>query len=206
MKYLKRLSQYGAGMGVGALLAVGLAGCQQKPADQGAAVQPQQKNAFVVIEEVKPGKYKIAEEFPAKETRIILKKLDGTEKVLTKAEMDELIKKEAAKVENGTSNLTNPQGAQMAQQGGMGLGEALLASAAGAILGSWIGSKLFNNPNYQNTRRAGYKSPAAYNRSVNSFKKGGSRSATRSSSTRRGGFFGSGSRSTTSRGSRYFGG
>jgi hypothetical protein len=205
MKYIKRFSQISAGVGVGALLAVGLSGCQQKPADQGAAVQPQQKNAFVVIEEVTPGKYKIAEEFPAKETRIILKKLDGTEKVLTKAEMDELIKKEAAKIEQGTSPLTSPEGAQMTS-GGMSIGQAILASAAGAILGSWIGSKLFNNPNYQNTRRAGYKSPSAYNRSVNSFKKGtrGTSTRARSGTSRRSGFFGGGSRGTTGRSS--FGG
>jgi len=194
MKYIKRLSQISTGVGVGALLAVGLSGCQQKPADQAAAVQPQQKNAFVVIEEVTPGKYKIAEEFPAKETRIILKKLDGTEKVLTKAEMDELIKKEAAKIEQGTSPLTSPEGAQMTS-GGMSIGQAILASAAGAILGSWIGSKLFNNPNYRNARRAGYKSPSAYNRSVNSFKKGARGSSSRARSTRRSGFFGGGSRS-----------
>ncbi len=206
MKYLKKFSQIGAGIGVGTLLAVGLSGCQQKPADQGETAQPQQKNAFVVIEEVRPGKYKIAEEFPAKETRIILKKLDGTEKVLTKAEMDALIKEEAAKIENGTSNLTKPEGAQMAQQGGMSMGEALLASAAGAILGSWIGSKLFNNPNYRNTRKAGYKTPSAYNRSVNSFKKG-ARTTTRST-TRRSGFFGGSSGRTggMSGRSRYFGG
>jgi len=55
-------------------------------------------------------------------------------------------------------------------------------------------------------RKAGYKTPSAYNRSVNSFKKG-ARTTTRSS-TRRSGFFGS-SRSTTctrSRSSGFFGG
>ncbi|WP_456456777.1 UPF0323 family lipoprotein [Nitratifractor sp.] len=207
MKYIKKIGNYGAGLGLGALLAVGLGGCQQRTDEQAAAAQPQQKNAFVIIEEVKPGKYKVAEEFPAKETRIILKKLDGTEKVLTKEEMDALIKKEEAKIENGTSPLTSPEGAQVAQQGGLSLGEAILASAAGAMIGSWIGSKLFNNPNYQKTRRAGYKTPTAYNRSVNSFKKGAGTSAGRSSSTRRSGFFGS-SRSTTSSRSRsgFFGG
>jgi len=205
MSYIRKFSQIGAGLGLGTLLAVGLTGCQQKSSDQGTATQPQEKNAFVVIEEVTPGKYKIAEEFPAKETRIILKKLDGTEKVLTKAEMDELIKEEAAKIEEGTSPLTSPEGAQMTA-GGMSIGQAILASAAGAILGSWIGSKLFNNPNYRQTRRSGYKTPAAYNRSVNSFKKGaGGRNAAKSS-TRRSGFFGSNSRSTTRGGSRYFGG
>jgi len=202
MKYIKNLSRYGVGVGLGALLAVGLSGCQQRSAEEQAGTQTQEKNAFVVIEEVKPGRYKIAEEFPAKETRIILKKLDGTEQVLTREEMDALIKKEAAKIDNGTSPLTSPEGAQMAQQGGLSLGEAILASAAGAIIGSWIGSKLFNNPNYRQTRRSGYKTPSAYNRSVNSFKKS---STTRSrSSSRRSGFFGS-SRSSSGR-SGFFGG
>jgi hypothetical protein len=202
MSYLKKFSQLSASVGVGALLAAGLAGCQQKPAEQGAAVEPRQQNAFVVIEEVSPGKYKVAEEFPAKETRIILKKLDGTEKVLTKAEMDELIKEEAAKIEAGTSPLTSPDGAQMTA-GGMSIGQAILASAAGAILGSWIGSRLFSNPNYQQTRRSGYKTPAAYNRSVNSFKKG-ARSTTRTGN-RRSGFFG-GARSGSAGRSGFFGG
>ncbi|HFC03378.1 MAG TPA: hypothetical protein ENJ74_00770 [Nitratifractor salsuginis] len=203
MKYIKKLSRYGTGVGLGALLAVGLGGCQQRDAQEQSSAQTQEKNAFVVIEEVKPGRYKIAEEFPAKETRIILKKLDGTEKVLTREEMDALIKEEAAKIDNGTSPLTSPQGAQVAQQGGLSLGEAILASAAGAIIGSWIGSKLFNNPNYRQTRRSGYKTPAAYNRSVNSFKKS---SSTRSrTSTRRSGFFG-GTRGGSSGRSGFFGG
>ena len=203
MRYIKKVSHIGAHIGLGTLLALGLASCGQQNSSQEAA-QTQQKNAFVIIEEVKPGHYKVAEEFPSKETRIVLKKLDGTEKVLTKEEMQELIKKEEAKIENGTSALTNPQGAQLAQENGLSLGEAILASAAGAIIGSWIGSKLFNNPNYQQTRRAGYKSPSAYNRSVNSFKKSGS-SLSRSS-TRRSGFFGSNSRSARSGRSGFFGG
>jgi len=204
MKYIKKLSNYGAGVGLGALLAVGLSGCGQSNDTQSSVSEPQKKNAFVVIEETAPGKYKIAEEFPAKETRIVLKKLDGTEKVLTKEEMDELVKKEAAKIENGTSNLTSPQGAQVAQQGGLGLGEAILASAAGAVIGSWIGSKLFNNPNYQKSRRASYKNPSTYSRSVNSFKK--SSTTSRSSSTRRSGFFGGSSTSSSRRSSGFFGG
>ncbi len=202
MKYLKRLSQYGSGIGLGVLLVSGITACQQRQTDQ-ESVRPQQQNAFVVIEEVSPGKYKIAEEFPAKETRIILKKLDGTEKVLTREEMDELIKKEAAKIDAGTSNLTRPEGAQMSA-GGMSIGEAILASAAGAIIGSWIGSKLFNNQNYRQNRRSGYKTPSAYNRSVNSFKKG-ARSSARRSTTRRSGFFG-GSRTGSMGRSGFFGG
>jgi hypothetical protein len=170
--------------GLSILLATGIQGCQQKTSEQ---TQPQAKGAFVVIEETAPGRYKIKDEFPADETRIILKSLDGSEKVLTKEEMDALLAKEKAKIDAGTSPLVSPDGETMIQQqGGLSLGEAILASAAGAIIGSWIGSKLFNNPNYQNTRKAGYKSPSAYQRSKNSFNKPRKKAA----STKRSGFFG----------------
>ena len=201
MNYLKKLSDYAVAGGMGAILIGGLTACQQKSGDDMAqAGQTQAKGAFVIIEETAPGKYKIKDEFPADETRIVLKKLDGTEKVLTKEEMDALIKKEAAKIDNGTSNLTNPNSEEVRSQG-MGLGEAILASAAGAILGSWIGSKLFGNSNYQNNRKAGYKSPSTYSRSTKSFNK--PRSAV--SKTKRSGFFGGRSSSTKSR-SGFFGG
>ena len=208
MSYIKKLTDKSLSAGLGILLVTGLSGCGQQNNEETKTVQAEKKNAFVVIEETAPGKYKIAEEFPAKETRIILKKLDGTEKVLTKEEMDELVKKEAAKIDNGTSNLTKPNGAEVAQQsGGMGLGEALLASAAGAMIGSWIGNKLFNNPNYQQNRRAGYKSTSTYNRSVSSFKKSSSTmKRSSSSSSKRSGFFGSSRSSTSSSHSRSYGG
>jgi len=205
MSYIKKLSNKSMSVGLGLILIAGLSGCQQQTQESPQNIQPEKKNAFVVIEETAPGKYKVAEEFPAKETRIILKKLDGTEKVLTKEEMDKLIKEEAAKIENNTSNLTKPNGAEVAQQnGGMGLGEAILASAAGAIIGSWIGSKLFNNPNYQQSRRTAYKNPSTYNRSVNSFKKNSS-TMKKSSSTRRSGFFGGSSSRSSHRSSSYRG-
>jgi uncharacterized protein YcfJ len=199
MEYIKKFSKYSASVGLGALLATGITGCGGDSNTQQTQQQPEQKNAFVVLEEVKPGKYKVAEEFPAKETRIILKKLDGNETVLTKEELDKLVKEEAAKIENGTSNLTKPEGAQVAQQNGMSVGEAILASAAGAVIGSWIGNKLFNNPNYQQTRRATYKSPAVYNKSVSSFKNASPLRRTTTPTTKRSGFFGS--KSTSSRGS-----
>ena len=189
MKYIKKVSNYAMVGGMGAVLVMGLSGCSDRHQAQGqpSAEQGQHKNAFVIIEEVAKGKYKIQDEFPAKETRIVLKKLDGTEKVLTKEEMDVLVKEEATKIDNGTSNLTRPEAS--VSHGGMSLGETILASAAGAMIGSWIGSKLFGNQNYQNNRRAGYKSPSTYSRSVNSFKKGKRASSRRSSTSKRGGFF-----------------
>lgn len=181
MKYLNQFSTVASATGLGLLLATGLTGCMGGQDQQ--TQQQQATGAFVIIEETAPGKYQVKDEFPAQETRIVLKQFDGTERVLTQAEMDQLMQAENAKIDNGTSNLTNPQ---MQQQGGMGLGEVILASAAGAIIGSWIGSKLFGNQNYQNNRKAGYKNPSTFTRSQNSFNK--AKSTT--SSSKKSGFFG----------------
>jgi len=196
MNHIKKLSTIATATGLGAILATGLTGCFSNNQQQQEEAKAQ--NAFVIIEETAPGRYKIKDEFPAEETRIVLKQLDGTERVLTKPEMDALVAEEAAKIDNGTSNLTKEQNPQMSQQGGMGLGEILLSSMAGAVIGSWIGSKLFGNQNYQNNRQAGYKSPSTYTRSQKSFE------AARKSSAKRSGFFGS--KSTSSRTGGFFGG
>lgn len=195
MNHIKKLSTIATATGLGALLATGVTGCFSNNQQQEEA---KAQNAFVIIEETAPGKYQIKDEFPAEETRIVLKQLDGTERVLTKPEMDALVAEEAVKIDNGTSNLTKEQNPQMSQQGGMGLGEILLSSMAGAVIGSWIGSKLFGNSNYQNNRQAGYKSPSTYARSQKSF------DAAKKSSAKRSGFFGS--KSTSSRTGGFFGG
>ena len=203
MKYIKTFSTLATATGLGALLSSGVTGCTQQQQQQDQ--QPQAKGAFVVIEETAPGRYKIKDEFPADETRIILKRLDGSERVLTREEMDALVAQEAARIDAGQSNLTDPQGQErIAQQGGMGLGETILASAAGYMLGAWIGSKLFGNQNYQNNRKAGYKSPQTYSRSKSSFNK-----PRKSMSSKRSGFFNSKKTSTKSGFSRsggFFGG
>jgi hypothetical protein len=116
--------------------------------------------------------------------------------------MDKLIKDESAKIENNTSNLTNPNNSTVSD-GGMSLGETILASAAGAIIGSWIGSKLFGNQNYQQNRQAGYKTPSTYSRSVENFNK--KTSVGDKSKNSRSGFFGSSS-SSSSKSSGFFGG
>ena len=197
MKYKTKLSTLATATGLGALLATGVTGCSERTDSYES--QQQAKGAFVIIEESAAGKYKIVDEFPAEETRIVLKQLDGTERVLTKAEMDKLVQAESAKIDNGTSNLTSDN-AQASQQGGMGLGEVLLSSIAGAMIGSWIGSKLFGNQNFQNNRKAGYKSPSTYSKSQKSF----SSTKKSSSSSKKSGFFG-GSKSK-SRSGGFFGG
>jgi hypothetical protein len=204
LRHIKSIKDYSIVCGMGAVLVFGLVGCSsgnsEPKADATAFTQASQKQgAFVVVEEVAPKQYKIAEEYPAKTTRVILKTLDGKEKILSKEELDKLVKEEAKKIEEGKSPLTNPQ--INSGMGGMSLGETILASAAGAVLGSWIGSKLFNNPTYQQQRQRSYKSPATYNRSINSFNK----SKTSILSSKRGGFF---KRTTTApikRSSGFFG-
>jgi len=96
---------------------------------------------------------------------------NGEERILSKEEIDALLKEEQARIENGTSDLTKSPEEERANDGGMGLGGAILSSMAGAILGSYIGSKLFNNQNYQSQRSTRYQNPSAYERSVNSFNK-----------------------------------
>ena len=191
MKYIRQLSTL-AVTGLGAVLVTGVTGCTQQTQEQAQA-----KGAFIIIEETSVGKYKIVDEFPSDETRIVLKKLDGSEKVLTKAEMDALVKEEAAKIDDGTSNLTKEQNPQ-AQSQGMGLGETIMASMAGAMLGAWIGNKLFGNQNYQNNRKAGYKSPSTYSKSKKSFSK------PRKSTSKKSGFFGN--KKSSSRSGGFFGG
>ena len=195
MKHLRKLSTLATATGLGALLATGVTGCTGNSGQQ--QEQAQAKGAFVIIEETAPGKYKIKDEFPADETRIVLKQLDGVERVLTKEEMDKLVKEEDAKIDNGTSTLTqqNPEVSQ-----GMGLGSVLLSSIAGAMIGSYIGNKLFGNQNYQNNRKAGYKSPSTYSRSKKSF----SKAKTSKSTSKRSGFFGN-KKSSGKRGG-FFGG
>lgn len=206
--FLKKVSNYAVVGGLGSLLIASFAGCEDKNANgQGGqsnafTTASQKQGAFVIIEKTPQGGYSIVDEYPSSKTTIVLREGEN-ERILTKAEIDELVAKESVKIDNGTSNLTNPNQASVSG-GGMGLGEVMLSSIAGAMIGSYIGNKLFNNQNFQNQRKANYKSPSAYSKSVNSFNKAKSGSSSKtSSSSKKSGFFGS-SRSSGSRSS--FGG
>jgi len=202
--FLKKVSNYAIVGGMGALLVTSFTGCEDKNSNgqnnqNGAVTTASQKQgAFVVIEKTPQGDYKIVDEFPSTSTTIVLRE-DGKERILSKAEIDALVAEESTKIDNGTSNLTNPNG-----MGGMSLGETLLASAAGAIIGSYIGGKLFNNQNFQSQRKTSYKSPSTYSRSADSFNKAKTSStSSKTTSNKKSGFFG-GSRSSGSR--SFFGG
>lgn len=151
-----------SGLGLAAILLI--TGCNtEEQSQQGGISQVAKNGATVTIEQQANGSYKILDEVPSAQTRVILRQQDGSERILSQAEIDNIIVEESKKIDNGTSQLTNPTG------GGLSLGETILASAAGAILGSWIGSKLFNNQNFQSQQRTSYKTPQAYERSQNSF-------------------------------------
>ena len=187
MKHIKKFKELASKGALAAIMATGLTGCNTGQSEQANTAVVKQ-NATVFIEKTDRG-YKIADEFPSNETRVFLREKDAdgnmNERLLSQAEIDELLKEENAKIDAGTSNLTNGN-AQMSS-GGMSLGEAILASAAGAIIGSWIGSKLFGSPGYNAARQGAYSNPSAYSRSQSSF--GGAKTGAASSGAKSG-FFG----------------
>ena len=187
MKHIKKFKELASKGALAAIMATGLTGCNTGQSEQANTAVVKQ-NATVFIEKTDQG-YKIADEFPSNETRVFLREKDAegrmNERLLSQAEIDELLKEENAKIDAGTSNLTNGN-AQMSS-GGMSLGEAILASAAGAIIGSWIGSKLFGSPGFNAARQGAYSNPSAYSRSQSSF--GGAKTGAASSGAKSG-FFG----------------
>ena len=201
MKHIKKFKELASKGALAAIMATGLTGCNTGQSEQANTAVVKQ-NATVFIEKTDRG-YKIADEFPSNETRVFLREKDAegrmNERLLSQAEIDELLKEENAKIDAGTSNLTNGN-AQMSS-GGMSLGEAILASAAGAIIGSWIGSKLFGSPGFNAARQGAYSNPSAYSRSQSSF--GGAKTGAASSGAKSG-FFG-GNKAASTAGSSFGG-
>jgi len=187
---------------MGILVLASMQGCGDNNQQQAQEPKNSQQNivkegATVTIEEKPKGVYKIIDEVPSVNTRVILRDVNGTEKILSQEEIDKLVKEEEKRVENGTSALTKPP-EEVRDSGGMGLAGTIMASMAGAMVGSYLMNKLMNNQNYQQNRRMSYKSPSTYSRSQSSFAKARANNAVakRTSSTRRSGF-GSSSRSTS---------
>lgn len=187
MKHIKKFKELASKGALAAIMATGLTGCNTGQSEQANTAVVKQ-NATVFIEKTDRG-YKIADEFPSNETRVFLREKDAegrmNERLLSQAEIDKLLKEENAKIDAGTSNLTN--GNAQVSSGGMSLGEAILASAAGAIIGSWIGSKLFGSPGFNAARQGAYSNPSTYSRSQSSF--GGAKTGAASSGAKSG-FFG----------------
>ncbi len=208
-KHIRKISNYAMVGGVGVMVMATLQGCGDDPATH---QQPQQQaqdqsvvkeGATVTIEKQANGSYQIIDEAPSVKTRVIVVE-DGKERILTQDEIDKLVKEEEARVDAGTSKLTqNPE--EVKESGGMGLAGTLMASMAAGMVGSFLMNKLMNNQNYQQNRRTTYKSPQTYSKSQNSFKKNAAaRSAAKSSSPKKSGFF-SNKKSSSTRSSSFGG-
>ncbi|WP_104640399.1 UPF0323 family lipoprotein [Helicobacter bizzozeronii] len=191
----RKIADYAIVGGLSAVVVVTLAGCnssdhnshEQKPSEQSNTSNALKKGAFVILQEQADKSYKVAEEYPSDKTRVVVRDLQGKERMLSDEEIQKLIKDEETKIDQGTSQLTKP--ASEGGGSGLGIGAAILGSAAGAILGSYIGNKLFNNPNYNQNAQRNYTSPQAYQRSQNTFKSPSSPAGTPASSAGKSGFF-----------------
>lgn len=184
MKHFRKVKDFAMIGGLSAMVVFALQGCDNNANNNETQMQQSiKKGAFVLLEEQSNGSYKILEEYPSNSTHIVVRDKQGNERVLKPEEIDALIKEEEKKIENNTSELTS------GSSQGLGLGGALLASAAGAILGSYIGNKLFNNPTYQQNQQRTYKSPQAYERSQNSFKNTNTNATKFPASNAKSGFF-----------------
>jgi hypothetical protein len=223
-RHIKKISNVAMVGGMGALLIATLTGCggsepqeapkaEEKPAikKEGATVTIQES----INKDTNKTDYKIIDEVPSVSSRVILRDVNGTERILSQAEIDKLVKEEEAKVEAGTSNLTKPP-EEAASSGGLGLAGTLMASMAAGMLGAALMNKLSGNKNYEQNRRTSYRSPQTYSRSQSSFSKarssnsrmGSSKStsstSSSSSSPKKSGFF-SNKKSTSTRSSSFGG-
>lgn len=172
---------------VGLVVGSMLAGCSGgSESDTAFNDAQQQRGVFVIIQQTGADTYKIVDQYenPSGTTRAILRDLNGNEKLLSEEELRKLSAKEMKKVESGTSRLQQPDDGSTS--GGMGLGEIILASAAGAIMGNMIGSMLFNNPNFQNRMKN--------NPSISRPVKRTASSGSKTTSSKKSGFFGSSSK------------
>jgi len=206
MKHIKKAISYSVAGSLGMTVIASLSGCEQSQqplnefSNQGSEAQTQ--SYFMVIEQTgnSPAAYKVVEKHPTSgATRAILRDMNGIERFLSEEELKKIAEEEAAKVEAGTSRLTQ-DGAQM-HGGGMSMGETILAAAAGSLVGGMLANRLMGNSNFRgNQQRYGGGRPASsYSQSA---KPGGGKTQARS------GFFGGNKSGSSSSGSRFssFGG
>lgn len=159
MRHIKQALSYSIAGSLGLSVIASLQGCS----DQGptppqlngfdATQDASQGNQFLVVEQTgsNPDTYRLVEKHPTGgPTRAILRQLDGTERFLSQEELQRIAAEEAARVEAGTSRLTQDPSMHA---GGLSLGETLVAAAAGALIGGMLANRLAGNANYQRTQQ-----------------------------------------------------
>ncbi len=150
-------------------IGIGLQACndaeEKAPSNPNGTISDATKSEqgqFLIIKQTAkdPDAYIIEEKHPSSTgTRAILKDMEGNERMLTEEELKKLAEAEAAKVENGTSNLTQtPQ----ANSPGLSLGETILAGAAAGLIGGMIANKLAGNSNFQQHQQVQQQQTSAY--------------------------------------------
>lgn len=207
MRHIKKALSYSVAGGLGLTVMASLHGCsEQAPPpnslngfDAGGGNASEQA-FFLVIEQIgsDPDTYRLVEKHPTTgPTRAILRQPDGTERFLSEAELQAIAAEEAARVEAGTSRLTQDPSMHA---GGLSLGETLLAAAAGSLVGGMLANRLMSNRNYQRTQQSygGGRPTATISQPANR--------PTGTKTQPRTGFFGSSSGRSTSGGFGGFGG
>jgi hypothetical protein len=207
MRHIKKALSYSIAGGLGLTVMASLHGCSEQgpqpptmngfSAGAGDAVE---QSYFLVVEQtgIAPDTYRLVEKHPTTgPTRAILRLPDGSERFLAEAELRQIAAEEAARVEAGTSRLTEEPSMHA---GGLSLGETLLAAAAGSLVGGMLANRLMSNSNYQRTQQSygGGRPTAAISQPANR--------QTAARAQPRSGFFGSSSGRSTSGGFGSFGG
>ncbi len=160
MRHIKKALSYSIAGSLGLSVIASLQGCSDHgptppnlggfDAGQGAI----EGNQFLVIAQTgsEPDTYRLVEKHPTNgPTRAILRQPDGTERFLSEDELKRIAAEEAARVEAGTSRLTQDPSVHA---GGLSLGETLVAAAAGSLIGGMLANRLAGNANYQRTQQS----------------------------------------------------
>jgi hypothetical protein len=207
MRHIKKALSYSIAGSLGLTVIASLQGCS----DQGPS-QPNmsgfdagQDSAsdqafFLVLEQTgsNPDTFRLVEKHPTSgPTRAILRTPEGSERFLSETELKQIAEAEAARVEAGTSRLTEEPSMQ---EGGLSLGEVLLAAAAGSLVGGMLANRLASNKNFQRTQNS-----YGGGRPTTSISQPANRQAANTTKPRSG-FFGSSSGKSSSSGYRSFGG
>lgn len=160
MRHIKKALSYSVAGGLGLGVLAVLQGCSDPgpaPPDMSAfdGTQPGAEGSqFLVIAQTgsNPDTFEVVEKHPTSgPTRAILRSPDGSERFLSEEELKRIAAEEAARVEAGTSRLTQPP--EM-HAGGLSLGETLLAAAAGSLVGGMLANSLARNANYQRNQQS----------------------------------------------------
>ncbi len=208
MRHIKKALSYSIVGSLGLAVVANLHGCSDSapPPSTGSGFDAApgdgaEQSWFLVIEQTgsEPDTYRLVEKHPTSgPTRAILRTPDGSERFLSEDELKEIAAEEAARVEAGTSRLTEDPSMH---SGGLSLGETLVAAAAGALIGGMLANTLSRNSNFQRTQQSygGGRPTAAISQPA--------RPNTGNANNRpRSGFFGGNNTRSSSSGSSMFGG